>query len=433
MPRSLILHIGTMKTGSTTTQLLLSYNRAALRERGICYPRTIGVNNHSLLAFKHASAGLPGTGDSRPWGQRSLAEAIEEACTEFHREMAELPPEVSRVIVSGEIFGNHVRDPVDVGRLRDFFAPYFDSMEILVYLRRQDCHVASNYSQTLRRGVLSRPSLVSWKDKKEGFTYHYDKLLAPWAEVFGEAAIKPRIFERDTNKSWDVVADFIAATGTGPLPPPAEGLRQNPSINAAGQRALREIGFILKGEDKGQDFARTRLWTRLSKEMTDALPGRGWQPMQAEARDFNTRFDASNERVRARWFPDRTRLFSDDYSFLPEKLPKLEADDDLRAVTAVLINTLRKALERDSKERAQARRGVAVKRALRLNKDDPVARLELARLMMERGEFDTARMHVERLLKEAPEDAAALELGREIEAQAADEGAEVDELELPRS
>ena len=140
--------------------------------------------------------------------------------------------------------------------------------------------------------------------------------------MFGEAAIKPRIYERDTDKTWDVVADFIEATGVGPLPPPPRALTpRNPSINAAGQAALREIGWLLKGENTTQAFARDPLWRRVTAEMTAALPGRGWQPTQDEARDFVARFAASNERVRARWLPGRKRLFSNDYSHLAEHHP----------------------------------------------------------------------------------------------------------------
>ena len=433
MPRNLILHIGTMKTGSTTIQVLLKHNRAALRERGICYPRTDGLDNHRLLAFTFSSgSGIPRGADDPIWGGREPAVAMADACARFVAEMTQLPPEVDRVLLSSEVFSQNVRRAEDISRLRDLLAPFFADITILVYLRRQDGHVASNYSQALRRGLLDRPSLVAWKDKREGFTYDYDRLLTPWAEVFGEAAIKPRIYERDTNKSWDVVADFITATGTGPLPaPPARAeAPRNPSINAAGQRALREIGWILKGDDPSQAFAHTALWRRIAAEMTEALPGRGWHPTQAEARDFVGRFEASNERVRRRWLPERERLFSDDYAHLSERLPKLEPDEDLRAVTTVLIHVLRGTIEREATERKRARRSLAVKRALRMNKNDPKARLELARLTMEAGALDAARQHIEQLLKLAPGNEPALELEREIEARTVAEAADVDPAEV---
>ena len=68
MPRSLILHIGTMKTGSTTIQTLLTYNRAALRDRGICYAAAGGINNHMLLALTFCSALKSRTGRMDPGG-----------------------------------------------------------------------------------------------------------------------------------------------------------------------------------------------------------------------------------------------------------------------------------------------------------------------------------------------------------------------------
>ncbi len=50
MPRDLILHIGTSKTGSTSIQKVLARQRRALRTQGIVYPRSPGSERHELLA-----------------------------------------------------------------------------------------------------------------------------------------------------------------------------------------------------------------------------------------------------------------------------------------------------------------------------------------------------------------------------------------------
>ena len=78
-------------------------------------------------------------------------------------------------------------------------------------------------------------------------------------------------------------------------------------------------------------------------------------------------------------------------------------------------------MAREDAHKKRSRRSLAVKRALRLNKDDPLARLELARLLMEDGEWDTARKSVQHVLKLEPDNEAALALQAEIEAQAAAE------------
>ncbi len=440
MPRRLILHIGTMKTGSTTMQFLLRHNRAALLERGVCYPSSAGSHNHNVLAIMFSSLkGLHESYGGRFWGGRDPAAVMAETREKFAAEISELPAHAGRVIVSSERFSQLVREREDVQNLHDLLAPLFDDITVLIYLRRQDGHFASNYSQTLRKGIVRRPNMMRWSEDS-GTAYDYEKLLAPWAEAFGEAAIKPRIFERDTDKNWDVIPDFVEAAGTGPLPaPPDLPSLRNPSMNLAGQRVLREVGRILKSNEETSAFARTALWQRLTASVTAALPGQGWRPTQAEAREFMAQFAASNEAVRARWLPTRPRLFSDDFSHLPLEALKLKAKEDHRAPYEVLLYVLRQTMAREREiarrkgglaeapegpdpplgeesDTQRTRRRKALMRALWADNADTQTRLELAALQMEEGALAAARHNVAKVLKGAPEHPRALALQEALEA-----------------
>ena len=57
--------------------------------------------------------------------------------------------------------------------LRRFLAPYFDTMRVLVYLRRQDMHAASVYSQKLRGRVITPPALQM---VSEDFAYYQKEI-----------------------------------------------------------------------------------------------------------------------------------------------------------------------------------------------------------------------------------------------------------------
>ena len=41
-----IIHIGTMKTGTTTLQEFFRHNRPELAKKGILYPKTLGKQTH---------------------------------------------------------------------------------------------------------------------------------------------------------------------------------------------------------------------------------------------------------------------------------------------------------------------------------------------------------------------------------------------------
>jgi hypothetical protein len=52
--------------------------------------------------------------------------------------------------------------------------------------------------------------------------------------------------------------------------------------------------------------------------LEDIRPGRGALPSRREAQAFQERFEASNERLRHLRFPERARLFDNDFSTYPD-------------------------------------------------------------------------------------------------------------------
>ncbi len=416
MPRSLILHIGTPKTGSTTIQHVLSQNQEALRDQGCLYPLWEGTpqaKSHMLLSRVFASPGSPPDGFDDPmWNGKDPATVMREYQAAFKQEMLALPDSITRVIISSEQFPQLTRDVADIARLRDMMAPLFDDIKVIVYLRRQDEHIASTYSQSLRRGVIRKPSFKRW-DKDEHY-YDYAKMLDNWASVFGERAIVPRIFERGADKRFDVVEDFLTQAGVAPLPATEAEAPKNQSMNLSGQRILREIGQRLTGNE-GRRHPQTMLWKRLTRAVTAALPGSGWRPTQDEAREFMTQFTETNEAVRSRWFPERESLFSTDFSHLPAEPLVSDRQADKQATYTVIIHLLQQAIAAEQgtakrnaempKQNDQRRRSLV--RAIKHDPEDADARLQLAALQIDDGQTRAARHNLQEILKLTPDNAAA--------------------------
>jgi hypothetical protein len=418
MPRTLILHIGTMKTGSTTIQYLLTHNRPALLARGVYYPGTQNGSSHLLLAMCFTSlTGAYADFGNGLWGGKEPVPYLAAYRAQFRQEILDLPPHVDRVIVSCEQFSQLVRETEDIARLRDFMAELFDDIKILIYLRRQDGHFASNYSQTLRNGMVRTPGFQRWKEG--GHSYDYARMLDRWAEIFSAPSMAPRIFERDTNKSYDVVEDFIAQTGCGPLPAPKDdGALRNPSMNLAGQRILRDIGRMLKEDGDGKKFARSTLWKRLTSQVTAALPGQGWRPTQTEAREFMAQFAANNEDVRKRWFPERETLFSTSFGHLPVEPDNPTRKLDQEAAYQVILHLLRETIAKEqevTKRRAGTQRNPDLRRAalmksVRNDPANPELRLELAALQIDEGAIEPARHNINVVLKRNPGHERAMDM-----------------------
>lgn len=356
MARQLVLHIGVPKTGTTSIQRRLAAQRPALREQGIAYPGGAGL---PVPQFLHRAA-LAGD-DARDSPVARFRRG-------FTRELASLPSQISTVILSDEQCSLHLRTTAQIAQLHGWLAPHFETMRLLVYLRRQDALAASLYAQMLRHGIADPPSLELARGEL-AFLFDYAALLQNWRTVFGQDALAPRIFAPDAMPGGDVVLDFFAACGIDPaLAGQRAGADINPSMNLQGQALLLSLGRAVRDET-GRNQNRDKPWSRLAAIVTELFPGRGWQPSRAEAASFMAQYQAGNETIRATWFPARASLFDMDFSKLPELPVALEPEPLGQGAHALIMHAVRalvaaeaehgdeRAARRAAREQRRAQRG----------------------------------------------------------------------------
>ncbi|MBU6397249.1 MAG: hypothetical protein KJS74_03635 [Rhodospirillales bacterium] len=315
--RSAILHIGSEKTGTTAIQAVLARKREELARLGFCYPSSPGVDVHSALAIYAAPEYADDLLETFPGGAFNEQEFL----ISLAREMAALPRHVRTVIFSSEHCQSRLITIEHVAKLHALLSPYFDTITVVVYLRRQDEMASSLYSTRLRGGEPVADILSSF-DLNELFWssyFDYEQLLDRYAHVFGKPFVKPRIYEPCALLQGNVVHDFLSICG---LPSwLAEGTAMlSRAIPADGKKFLLALNawHAASGYSPNHDQA---------KPMRDAcaliaeerLQGHPMRPARDEARQFHEKFQASNERVRAAWFPERSSLFTEDFSLYPER------------------------------------------------------------------------------------------------------------------
>lgn len=402
-----ILHIGHTKTGSTSIQNALGAHRESLARHGVCYPRSPGWGNHALLPAAMASDELREKGVHPGfWAGLPPAQRIANFLEEFPAEMKALPPETRLVAMSSEQC-IHMQPDVDaIARLRDFLAPHFSRVRIVIYLRRQDDHFASAYTQLLRDGVINVPRLPDGGPRQLPH-YDYAGLLRRWAQVFGEEAIIPRLFERQLLVNGDSIDDFLALCGAaGSVPADDPNRSSNPSADARGQAMMVAAGEAMPRALPGHRAALSDpVWRHFTELLTDAMPGRGWRPARAHAREFLDRFAEGNEWIRQRWFPDRASLFTDDFEKLPEvstfpvgeELVKGAAELLARFAGMSLDAKLEHHMEMAKLELKYGKIQPAVRQltmAIQTHDRSPAPRLMLAELLAKRGQLAPARQHL---------------------------------------
>ncbi len=426
----LFLHIGTTKTGSTSIQAVLDARRRELPPQGAYWPKTHGgAKRHLLLAAGSATAGKYLQWIPEPvWQGMEPAARMAAYREEFVQEIQALPKKkIDRVIISAEQFSLLLRKRDEIQRLHDYLAPMFSKMTVIIYLRRQDSHYSSMYAQNLRMGNLYTPDIAG---VKLGYNQDYDylDLVTRWAEVFGESAMMPRLFERTSSAAFDVVEDFFALCRIRLDAAEDEDKRErNPSMNLVGQQVLLRAGELLDkiSEGKRRDGF---MWNRISDAVTRTARGKGWLPTQDEASAFMARFEATNEAVRARYFPERKTLFAMDFSKLPVRHEAPDPGAVADAACAALIEAVNmgaareRAMSQQMAKLAEAtgdpkRSIAALMHVLRTDARNIGVRLDLAEQHLKLGDLRAAAAAFKGARRIAPDDPLLTPMAEKLAAQ----------------
>ena len=430
MKRPLILHIGLSKTGSSSIQHVLAGQRPALRAQGVYLAQSPGWANHALLpAAVVTNPKILWGYHPATWEGLSPPVRIARFREEFAAEMSGLPDDVARVVITAEQLGGVLREPAEVARLADLLQPYFDAIRVVVYIRRQDQHAASAYTEWLRGGTMRDPGLPPGGVEKHP-EYDYGGLLDRWAGAFGNDAVTPRVFARDRLVDGDVVADFLALTGIAlPLPDDAATRQSNLSLSAPAQLLLLAAGRRMGARADGTVWRDTPAWRHLASSVSEALPGRGWRPTRSEATAFLARFAATNERARARFFPGQPALFDMSVADLPAEPAQVPHKAVLEAALDALLHEVHASAQREAlaamaqyrlsrrlKDRPAMR--TCLVRAVKFAPDMLAPRLRLAEFFLEDNDLRQARQHAQAALRVAPDDAAARRLVRQTAGEA---------------
>jgi hypothetical protein len=347
-PVDLVLHIGTGKTGTTSIQSFMDANRRPLADLGFLYPRSPGKSRHARISLSV----LPEESVARApaWHRQGFTnhrEFREKVHSSLRAELAEAG--LPCAILSDEaLFG---AKPVALERLRRLTDEIARSVRVVLYLRRQDDHVASRYQQVVKVGETRRlVERVQVLDLR-GF-YDYRAKLARWQDLMAPTAITVRRFERESFVEGSLHQDFLQAAG---IDARADSLTQvtqlNESLDAETVELLRILNLFRvehQGATAGQIDNRALIerlrsvmaadpgpTLTLPTEMQDAFMARWAESNRAVARDFLD--DPSGELFRT---PRKSGNTTSEQVFDPARLDRFLPVLDLPEVDHVRLRAL---------------------------------------------------------------------------------------------
>jgi hypothetical protein len=332
-----ILHIGTEKTGTTSIQKFLYENRIKLGANGMLFPESAGfISNQKLVVFgKHSpesdlappSLDVNDAAELATWKEKFAQEHCSEVLAFQARHQD------STLIYSAEHLQSRLTTVAEIKRIAHLLRPLFDTVEVLVYLRRQDIYAHSAYSTSVRAGHQNSFSFETIN--ANGPYYNYRLLLENWSEVFGEKALQVRLFEKPRLIGNDVVSDFQSVTNIDTL---GLDLVRPKSVNEALSYTalclLCEFNKLAESDSRLLGYSKSDVRSFLLVTVQDIQDSFGRiLPGKSSALAFYDRFKADNQWVADRWlngagFDETFEAYPEVISAVPE-IPNLDIKLDM--------------------------------------------------------------------------------------------------------
>lgn len=269
--RTLYLHIGMPKAGSTSIQSAMRDAREDLEAEGLSYLR-FGRNHSAVFRLL---VGQTRKTLRKPLSQISLDElglSAPDPAAVLDRVGVIAKASQKTAVISGEgLFGFTL---AEVASVKAMLAPHFDRIRVVVYLRDPISWASSRAQQAVKTGRSTESELIEELDQRGR-----SALLVPgyghlrsYVEVFGRDALICRPFDRAAFAGGDLIDDFLTTIGRPDLAGRVRSRISNPSLSQDAVRLLDALQPRLDRETWIDPKAAERIRRRLSE-----IPGQTYR------------------------------------------------------------------------------------------------------------------------------------------------------------
>lgn len=200
---TLVLHIGTPKTGTTSLQKSLYLNKKLLLVNNILYPESSTINaskGHHNFLYEH-SPGLRNKFNLEKGG-------IAEIANEFNEE------NVRNLIISAEGLKGLPSENIRLMLSNSIRAFKLRRIIVLIYIRRSDLYLHSGFIQNCKLAENSLEAADDYISSKLHLA-KYDKLFLNWNSALKSLNIENKLIVRPYSKEFlienCVIRDFLAS------------------------------------------------------------------------------------------------------------------------------------------------------------------------------------------------------------------------------
>ncbi len=301
MRRTVYIHCGLHKTGTTAIQTALADGRDTLRAHGVLYPASGDEHaGHHNLAWQ-----ISGRSEFSP-DALTIADAV-----------AQIAAFDGDAVLSSEDFESFMDNPAALAPLVQPLRQLGRRVCVLVYVRDAASYALSLYMELLKHGFPNTFDIFSAEIAMTGrvqyrqwlFQFNYRQLRAAWRSHRHAQVVWRRY--RPAKRSGSVVMDFLPLVG---LPATLLGELADRRVNEreTPRRALARLTANQLGRElqESEVLAVERLFTHLRRSEPDN--GATWLPERvfsersvAAVAAFGATADAEAERSLAAWWVRR--------------------------------------------------------------------------------------------------------------------------------
>ncbi len=336
--KTLYLHVGTPKTGTTAIQFFCRQNEKLLEEAGLSYPRMPHYYGH----LHESRNGLFLSYDWKDENGHAQREKCEKALSEGFQLVRNYFENFDNVLLSDEgiWFASSYRR-------RDIWQILLEEAEqagylikMIVYLRRQDQYAVSCWNQQIKSGNARR---CTWtleeylKNPPASLGLDYGAKITKLANLFGKENILVRRYDKSRFVNGSLLEDFLQVLG---LPYTAEyempaNANPNPGLSASTVEFKRVLNDMKDMSSEDNRYLKKKL-----KQYSQDFPGasnRSFLPAQ-EAQAFLRQFESGNRMIAREYFQEDSLLF--DQSFPDTQKWQKNSDeltDDFIRVMGMLV------------------------------------------------------------------------------------------------
>ncbi|MFT4959087.1 MAG: hypothetical protein ACI92Z_000159 [Paracoccaceae bacterium] len=215
MSKTLILHIGHYKTGTTVLQVFFEENPQFLAAHGFQYPDAwMESSKHSDYAFSILRA----AGVKKLMHGYSSPVTPEEMWGDLFRQIEE--QEKPYTLISSEEFMRLGQFP----KTRDILRQILDNrpaglnIKVVAYLRSPGEHLQSWFNQLIKMGFKMSDMGSALNGEIEDIHYDYKHALQPWIDILGAENVLIRPYVKDLENPSALHQDFMGIFGISLVP-----------------------------------------------------------------------------------------------------------------------------------------------------------------------------------------------------------------------